>query len=171
MNEHTAAGPVNDSLVETYKHISRIRELMTLVQIDWARRARDHDRSKLEEPEKSGFAEISHRLATLTYGSEEYEQARRDLGETLKHHYSCNRHHPEHFGDEGIAGMNLFDLAEMVVDWIAASERHIDGNINSSVKIGRKRFGFGDELEKIIRNTIFDIENLEAIEVADVGDI
>lgn len=171
MSERAAGKPANDSLIDTYRHISRIRELMTLIQIDWARRARDHDRSKLEEPEKSAFDSVSHRLANLTYGSEGYEQARSELGEALKHHYSCNRHHPEHFGDDGICGMNLFDLAEMVVDWIAASERHKDGNINNSVKVSRKRFGFGDELEKIIRNTIFDIENLEAIEISDVGDI
>ena len=40
----------------------------------------------------------------------------------IEHHYAVNSHHPEHY-EAGIAGMSLFDLIEMLVDWKAASER------------------------------------------------
>lgn len=160
-----ANGPaVADSSIATYQHIMRVQGLLTLWLIDLSRRIRDHDRSKLAEPEKSAFDAASRKLAGLTFGSPEYERSRADLGDALKHHYSVNRHHPEYFGAEGFGGMNALDLLEMICDWQAASERHIDGNINSSIRVNRKRYGFGDEIEKIIRNTLFDLGNLEAVE-------
>jgi hypothetical protein len=64
-----------------------------------------------------------------------------------------NPHHPEHYSD-GIDGMNLLDLVEMVCDWKAATLRHDDGDIKKSVEINQKRFGMSDQLTKIIRNTV-----------------
>lgn len=57
--------------------------------------------------------------------------------------------------------MNLIDVLEMLVDWKAASLRHDNGNIISSIDIGTKRFGIEPQLAAILHNTIrdFDLEN------------
>jgi len=74
------------------------------------------------------------------------------MGEGLAHHYENNRHHPEHFAD-GVAGMTLVDVAEMLADWKAATERVKDGDLTRSLKIQQERFGLSDDLVSILRNT------------------
>jgi hypothetical protein len=59
------------------------------------------------------------------------------MGDGLKHHYSHNRHHPEFFGEDGVDGMTLVDLIEMLADWKAATERHDDGDLAKSLEIHR----------------------------------
>jgi hypothetical protein len=75
----------------------------------------------------------------------------------LDNHYANNRHHPEHFGEAGILGMNLIDLLEMLLDWKASSGRHSNGNIWRSIEINQRRFGYSDELKGILQNTIRDL--------------
>ena len=60
---------------------------------------------------------------------------------------------PEHH-DNGIRGMNLIDITEMLCDWLAASQRHEDGDIFRSVEIRQKKYGFGDELKQVLLNTL-----------------
>jgi len=79
-------------------------------------RARSHDASKLEAPEKEMYDEFTPRLRALTYGSDEYKECLKEMGAALKHHYENNSHHPEHFPD-GINDMSLLDLIEMLADW------------------------------------------------------
>jgi hypothetical protein len=50
--------------------------------------------------------------------------------------------------------MNLVDLLEMVCDWKAATLRHANGDIEKSLEINQKRFGYSDELKAILRNTV-----------------
>ena len=71
----------------------------------------------------------------------------------LEHHYKENRHHPEHF-ENGIKGMTLIDLVEMISDWKAASERHNNGDIIKSIEINQKRFGYSDDIKQILLNTV-----------------
>ncbi|WP_216369609.1 DUF5662 family protein, partial [Brevibacillus sp. MCWH] len=68
-----------------------------------------------------------------------------------------NSHHPE-FYENGVDGMDLFDLVEMVCDWMAAAKRHDDGNIYESLKINKERFGLSDQLYNIIKNTVDKFE-------------
>jgi hypothetical protein len=49
--------------------------------------------------------------------------------------------------------MNLIQIIEMVFDWIASSER-VQGDIGTSLKINRERFGISDQLHGIIENTV-----------------
>lgn len=82
----------------TWDHIDLVLRLLASAQIELMRRAATHDRSKLRSPEWEMFAEITHKLEGLTYGSPEYEAQRKEmLGLALGHHYEHNRHHPEHF--------------------------------------------------------------------------
>jgi hypothetical protein len=91
--------------------------------------------------------------------SDEYKKIMQDdLKETLKHHYANNTHHPEHY-ENGINGMTLMDLIEMIADWWAASERHPDGSVEESIKLNSKRFNLSPQLEDILNNTIKELKN------------
>lgn len=54
---------------------------------------------------------------------------------------------------QGINGMNLMQIVEMVCDWKAASERLADSDFAAGLEISRKRFGIDDQLFGIIQNT------------------
>ena len=71
-----------------------------------------------------------------------------------------NRHHPEHFGEDGIRGMNLPDVVEMLCDWKAASERTKDGATcgRPSRRSTRSGSGYGDELRDVLLNTLEVLE-------------
>ena len=142
-----------DSKEDTIKHIKLVFEYSRRIRKDLFFRELGHDKSKLEEPEKSVFDEFTPKLATSTYGSEEYKGFLKEMNVALEHHYSVNRHHPEHF-ENGIKGMTLVDLIEMICDWKAATLRHHDGNILKSIELNQERFGYSDELKQIIINTV-----------------
>jgi hypothetical protein len=74
------------------------------------------------------------------------------MGEGLQHHYANNSHHPE-FHADGVNGMTLVDLVEMLADWKAATERHADGDLAKSLDIQRDRFGLTAQLAQILENT------------------
>lgn len=135
------------------RHIERVRNLLNLAAIQLLKRGEAHDQSKLRFPEVALFTEMTSILATTTYGSPEYEEAKRKLAPALEHHYANNRHHPEHWKN-GITDMNLLDLLEMFLDWKAASERHNDGNIRKSIEHNGKRFNMSPDLIKIFENTV-----------------
>jgi len=143
------------SMSQTRAHIARVAELLEAVVDEIKRRAECHDASKLQEPEATGFAGVSSALVGLTYGSPEYREALQEMRPTIRHHYAHNRHHPEHFRN-GVAGMNIVDVVEMLCDWKAAGERHGDGCIEKSIEINRKRFQVPDVLTAIFLNTAVD---------------
>lgn len=143
-----------DSRAETLGHILKVCENMNSVVSRLLYRAEIHDQSKLGSPEKEAFDQVTPQLRGLTYGSDSYRACLRQIKPALDHHYKYNPHHPEHFGELGISGMSLIDLIEMLCDWKAATLRHADGDINKSLAHNRGRFGMGDQLEQILRNTI-----------------
>lgn len=147
-----------EELQRTIEHIARVQELLGWMASQLFSRAMQHDDSKLQEPELSAFAAASRKLSDMTYGSEEYEAALEELDEALDHHYAHNRHHPEHH-DAGIAGMNLVDLVEMLVDWKAASERHDDGDLYASIEHNTERFDLSPQLRQILTNTAQILED------------
>ena len=142
-----------DSALDTLTHIENVCSLMDGLVNDLSMRRFRHDASKLESPEKEVFDEVTPRLKGLTYGSDEYKLSLADMGPALNHHYQNNRHHPEHF-ENGINGMTLVDLVEMICDWKAATLRHTDGDIVRSLEVNKERFGISDQLETILMNTV-----------------
>lgn len=141
-----------DSRPDTYAHIGVVRRLLGVVVKALLDRADGHDASKLDDPEREMFDEFTPKLKHSTYGSDEYKGFLDGMGEALRHHYDHNAHHPEHHPD-GIAGMTLVDLTEMICDWIAATRRHDDGDIYRSIAVNQERFGYDDQLKRILRNT------------------
>jgi len=141
-----------NSNIDTAKHIVRVQNLISSVISMLFERGRKHDASKFESPEKEIFDEFTPKLKDSTYGSDEYKCFLAAMKPALDHHYQENRHHPEHF-DNGIDGMTLIDLVEMLCDWKAASERHADGDIFKSIDINRKRFNLSDQMYSVLMNT------------------
>lgn len=149
-----------DSQKDTFEHIVKVRNYIAKAIDELSIRGLKHDHDKIDNPtEKALFDEYTPKLQECTYGSEEYKKFLAGLKEGLDIHYSNNRHHPEHF-ENGIKGMNLIDLIEMICDWKAASERHADGDIFKSIEINQKRFGYSDDLKSILENTATFITEL-----------
>ncbi len=142
-----------DSKADTLEHIQHVRNGIGFAISELAYRAQIHDDTKLGPAEKAVFDEVTPRLRKLTYGSEEYKASLREMGSALEHHYASHRHHPEHFGEQGIRGMNLVDVLEMVIDWHAATKRHDDGNLHLSIELNQERFGYSDDLKAMMHNT------------------
>lgn len=141
-----------DSTLETLKHSRRVDELLLQVVSRIQERITQHDLSKMQQPELPIFDEYSPKLKDSTYGSDEYFEFLAQMQVALRHHYANNRHHPEHFAN-GVNGMTLVDVVEMLCDWKAATERHDDGDLARSLEIQRDRFNLSDQLVDILRNT------------------
>lgn len=139
--------------VSTMEHKKAVEKLMTELATLITKRGKEHDNSKLEDPEFPLFSKYTAKLAGLTYGSNEYQQCLAELQPALKHHYANNRHHAEHY-QNGIQDMTIVDIIEMFVDWYCASKRHADGNIRKSLEINKERFGMSEELTNILVNSI-----------------
>ena len=141
-----------DSKEDTLAHIKRVKTILIMMISALNERMKSHDQSKLCDPEKATFDEVTGNLKGLTYGSEEYHEQLKEMAPALKHHYEHNQHHFEHF-ENGMKGMNIVDLVEMFCDWAAATERHEDGNIHSSIEHNSGRFGYEETLKEIFHNT------------------
>ena len=171
-----------DSAQDTLAHITRVRELLELTRQNLSARAAAHDQSKLEDPEKKVFDEMTPKLKNSTYGSDEYKSFLSKMSIALDHHYKNNRHHPEHWArwecdlcfaryDEDpttnctqcghgvfsrypdVTRMSLFDLLEMLCDWKAAGERHANGSMAKSLEVNKVRFKIPPALQAVLENT------------------
>jgi hypothetical protein len=144
--------PPYDSTQDTLAHIRNVRTKMCECLINLQQRMDVHDQSKLLPPEKQAYDEWTPKLKGSTYGSEEYKAFLTAMKPALDNHYRENSHHPEHHLN-GIRGMNLFDLLEMLCDWKAAGERHANGSMARSFEVNVPRFGIPDDLANALRST------------------
>jgi hypothetical protein len=145
-----------DSRTDTALHILNVAKQLEEIIDNLDARRRAHDKSKLQEPEKSMYDEFTPKLRDSTYGSDEYKGFLKDMGAALQHHYANNSHHPEHYPN-GINGMSLLDVIEMLADWKAATSRHADGDIQKSLEINKARFGISDQLAEMLANTVKEL--------------
>lgn len=148
MNEELC---IHDS--ETLKHINEVRANLWTLIYELDRRAAAHDASKFEEPERSVFAANTAKLAKTEYGTPAYDELLKEVQPAILHHYSKNTHHPEHWPN-GVNGMDLLDVVEMLADWAAAVKRNKNGNVHKSIQVNRERFGLSDQLVSILENTV-----------------
>lgn len=145
-----------DSTQDTLDHIGKVQARIHECTNNLIVRAERHDKSKLMEPEKSGYDQLTIALKDCVYGSDEYKAALAEAGPVIAHHYAHNSHHPEHH-EQGIAGMSLLDIVEMLCDWKAASERTKQGSIMQSLVHNQARFGISDQLAAILENTVKEL--------------
>ena len=115
-------------------------------------RVNTHDDSKLREPELSLFSSNAREFYEgKTYYDESYIELKKSVEIAIQNHYAHNRHHPEHFED-GINDMNILDILEMLLDWIASNDKY-DNNIENVVEmlaIQKERFHISDQLHGIL---------------------
>lgn len=143
---------IHDAIVDTKDHITRVQHYMGQIVADLIARSNYHDASKLESPELEIFAVYGPKLKNSEYLSDEYKQNLSEMKPALDHHYANNSHHPQYYSN-GVNGMTLMDLVEMLADWKAAGERHKNGNIFESIKQNTERFNLSPQLVDILTNT------------------
>lgn len=141
-----------DSTKDILEHKILVKNNILAIITELLDRAETHDISKLGDYEKPIFDEYTQKLKELEYWSEEYQENLKNMKKALEHHYSQNSHHPEHYSN-GIKGMNIIDLVEMIADWNAATQRNKDGDIHKSIENNQARFNYSDDLKSIMHNT------------------
>lgn len=144
---------LSDSDNSNIEHINDVRKLLTLCIMEIHKRSTNHDASKLESPEREIFGKHFSELKNTEYGSKEYEELLEKVKPAIDHHYANNRHHPQ-FHENGVNDMDLIDLLEMLMDWIASSSRNKNGNIRKSLKVNKEKYGISDQLITILENTV-----------------
>lgn len=145
-----------DSTRDTLNHIGKVQARIAEFCAYMQGRAQLHDASKLAQPEKAGYDALAANLKDVVYGSDDYRAVLKEAEETIQHHYAVNSHHPEHYKN-GIAGMSLLDLVEMLCDWKAASERTKQGSILASLAHNKERFGIDEQLAAVLENTVKEL--------------
>lgn len=113
----------------------------------------NHDSSKFCLEERGPYESVFNTLQNSEYGSNEHKEALDIIKPAIDHHYKENRHHPEHFED-GISGMNLVDICEMISDWKAASDRKGSDVRNFIITVAKKKYNMSDDLTSILLNTV-----------------
>jgi hypothetical protein len=134
----------------------RVRKYLEKFSLSLVLRGEDHDSSKFSDEEFP-----AHVAAMETFDDYKYDpnQAAKPPCAAAVHHHKCNRHHPEHFAD-GIEGMNLIDILEMLADWKSATLNNPNnlGDIISSIEIATKKYNLSPQLVKILANTVDDYD-------------
>lgn len=146
-----------DTICEFHQNL--VRRRMGGVARNIYNRGEHHDESKFEEPEYTGFSQGSQFKGK--FGTEEYEEGKRKIKDTLTVHYANNDHHPEHFPD-GICGMSLMSLTEMLVDWMCANQTDRKMKGEELIEIMDKKYNLGPQLKSIMKNTIDEIRVIES---------
>ena len=140
---------------DTILHKKQVSEIGQIFVDELIKRLQHHDDSKLKGDEQKLFEDVLDKQDNVAYGTKDYEAIKEKLKPALILHYGANSHHPEHFID-GINGMNIIDLVEMLIDWSAATSRHKDDNIHKSIDINAKKYDLPDALVNIFHNTAND---------------
>lgn len=135
------------------KHVRLVRKNGRLLIKEFQERLKIHDRSKLEEPERSVYAEHGDKLKHVVYGGEEYKKLLELVKPAIDSHYSQNRHHAEHWPN-GFNDFDLVDLLEVLSDWLASTKKNKNGNIHKSIAVNTERYGISPQLAQILTNTV-----------------
>lgn len=142
----------SDYVKDLVDHKRRVAAHMQHVANELFRRAAVHDNSKFSEEEYDAYESAFPGLQKYAYGTPEFKAELAKIQPAIEHHYAANDHHPEHFPD-GIIGMNLIQVIEMVCDWIAASERS-QTSLYQGMELNRKRFQIDRQLIGVIAHTL-----------------
>lgn len=137
-------------------HRGKVERLLACAASLLMVRGMDHDASKLGPEEAERYAPVVWQLNHdgPAYGTPEYHELVGTLGPALEHHRACNDHHPEFFGGEDpLAKMDLFQVLEMVCDWVAAASRHGGDPLAAMKQTGRK-YPIDPQVKALLTNTV-----------------
>lgn len=132
-------------------HIHNVELNILKLQDELRRRGREHDASKLREPEKTGF-EMMDKEPRFKYGSDEYFDKMKRFEFLLSHHYALNSHHPEHY-EKGWREMDLIDITEMLCDWLSYKEEFTCQEAMDIIDQQCMRFDIPHDICSILKKT------------------
>lgn len=132
-----------EALRQTIEQIRIVQQLLASGQIELLNRQLNHDRSKLNNPE---WSRVLHK-----FDKEEFPMSEQDLDQAKHHHYAHNRHHPQKF-ENGIDDMNIFDIVEMIIDWIGDAYADKE-DVKDTIKRKAEEYNINPQLINIFLNT------------------
>ena len=144
-----------DSRVATLEHIGHVTDRIIEIIDKLVIRSNEHDKSKLGPIEKPYF-DILQDMSDIEFGSEAYGKMLMSATPGIEHHYSVNDHHPEYY-ENGIRGMSLLAMLEMLADWKAASIRNKDPDFRHSMFVCKERFHIPDALFNALDKTVSEL--------------
>ncbi len=136
------------------KHKKSVGNALRALADELYKRADSHDDSKLQMPELGMLINMDKSKRPV-YGSPEYYEHIKKNQAFFDHHYRGNSHHPEHYKN-GVHDMDLVDVIEMIADWCSYSKNLSIQEICNLIEQQSKRFGFGEEVADIFKNTMFN---------------
>lgn len=134
------------------KHIASVQIKLERLVLEIIKRSKEHDSSKLIEPEISLWKKMDEE-PRCPYGTKEYFEKINRNKLVFDLHYKNNPHHPEHFLN-GINDMDLVDVLELLCDWISYKEIISYSEAVKIVKQQAKRFNLSEQLTFIMINTL-----------------
>lgn len=114
-----------------------------------------HDDSKFRKDEFEVYSDNVEEFNKYSWDSPEERRLREKLTPAGVIHRKRNRHHPEYF-ENGIDGMNLIDLLEMLCDWRSAAERGPGDSIRKNLPTLQEKYNISPQLLKLLENTLKD---------------
>jgi len=136
------------------KHRNSVKNKLNFLSKEIKKRGEEHDLSKLQQPELNWLIQMD-KEPKYKYGTPEYFEKMKRWQKFFTHHYTNNRHHPDHF-KLGILEMTLVDLCEYIADIISYyDEMHVDDALKT-IKDQKERFGFDEQLSQILKNTLLE---------------
>lgn len=153
-NENIISDP---SAVKTINNIldhkKKVKDRMLFLAKEIIKRAEEHDDSKLKPPEINWLIEMD-KEPKVEYGTPEYFEKIKKWDKFFKHHYKNNNHHPAHYNEQGVYGMTIVDLVEMMCDVISyIKELHVY-QASKIIKEQKERFDMDEGIAQILINTL-----------------
>lgn len=165
----------------TARHISLVQKYAKLLEDKFGikglvDRAKDHDQSKYEEPERTPYIFITwdYHCKDLKKEFKLPDDIKDKMNSASEHHVHSNRHHPEFYDDTSkinkedrdkkpkkivdATKMEDLDIAEMISDWLAMSEERGNKCIDWADKNVNIRWKFTDKQKDLIYKLIKGIE-------------
>jgi len=155
MDQHS---PIDPFVSDLQEHKMLVTNYLQKVISDLVDRAIHHDDSKLSDEEYPEYSSAFGEFKRNSFGSPGYKNAFASISNAWEHHSQSNRHHPEYY-QNGICGMTLTDIIEMICDWKGSSER--EGSTTSfddGLAIQVLKLGIDSQLLQIIKNSIAELE-------------
>ena len=139
----------------TLQHKENIATLLAKFAAELTYRSAVHDNSKFFPDEFDILSDNVCDFNKYLFDTKEEQDLRERLLPASILHRKRNRHHPEHF-ENGIDGMNIIDLLEMLCDWKSASTRVSGDSLRKGLPILKKKYNISSQLLKILENTARD---------------
>lgn len=138
-------------------HKEQIAMLLAKFAAELTYRAAIHDNSKFSPDEFNVHSDNVHHFNKYQFNTKEEQELRHRLSPASISHRKRNRHHPEYF-ENGIDGMNIIDLLEMICDWKSASTRVPGDSLRKGFPILKEKYNISPQLLKILENTARDFK-------------